>query len=297
MAPIPEGYSSTVLNSEPNMALLLGSAVVTSFGRGGDELPERVVQRKGIDIDPAHVAKYATVCGFRFADTLPPTYLHMLSFPLSLVVMVDRSFPFAMPGLVHVANRIVCRRNVTVGDKVDVSVAAVDLRPHAKGQQFDMVASVSADGEIVWESVSTYLSRGKSDSDSKPAADGAAAAVAEIDLADLPLTAEWSIPSDMGRRYAEVSGDRNPIHLYALTAKAFGFPTAIAHGMWTAAKAIASLEGKLPKAFTYDVAFRQPVRLPSQVELVSTQRDEQWLLGIRGKRDGRPHLVASVRAA
>lgn len=44
-------------------------------------------------------------------------------------------------------------------------------------------------------------------------------------------TQEWSLASDLGRRYARVSGDINPIHLHALSARAFGFRRAIAHGM------------------------------------------------------------------
>ena len=55
-----------------------------------------------------------------------------------------------------------------------------------------------------------------------------------------PGGVEWRLPGDLGRRYAAVSGDRNPIHLYALTAKAFGFPRQIAHGMWSKARCLAA---------------------------------------------------------
>ena len=110
----------------------------------------------------------------------------------------------------------------------------------------------------------------------------------------MPFTSVWEIPSDMGRRYGSVSGDRNPIHLYALTAKPLGFSTAIAHGMWTAAKAVAGLEGRLPASYVYEVAFRQPVQLPSKVHYVSDQVKDEWRLGLRSPRDGRVHLQGRV---
>jgi acyl dehydratase len=40
-----------------------------------------------------------------------------------------------------------------------------------------------------------------------------------------PLTREWI------KKYADASGDHNPIHIDEKTAIAFGFPSVIAHGM------------------------------------------------------------------
>src|SRR5213076_2448555 len=85
--------------------------------------------------------------------------------------------------------------------------------------------------------------------------------------------AVWKLPGDIGRRYAAVSGDRNPIHLHPLSARLFGFPRAIAHGMWTKARALAAQEAELPDAYTTSVRFRKPILLPSRVEF--------------GARDGR----------
>ncbi|SCD77380.1 MaoC like domain-containing protein, partial [Streptomyces sp. DpondAA-D4] len=60
--------------------------------------------------------------------------------------------------------------------------------------------------------------------------------------AGLPAVAEWRLPGDLGRRYGAVSGDRNPIHLHPLTARLFGFPRHLAHGMWTVARCLAEAE-------------------------------------------------------
>ena len=84
----------------------------------------------------------------------------------------------------------------------------------------------------------------------------------------------------------------NPIHLSPLAARAFGFPRAIAHGMWTAAHALASLDGRLPGALTWDVEFGKPLLLPSTVELRTKRIDDGWALDVRS---GKPHLASTVR--
>jgi acyl dehydratase len=105
----------------------------------------------------------------------------------------------------------------------------------------------------------------------------------------------WRVPGDIGRRYAAVSGDVNPIHLHPLTARAFGFPRAIAHGMWCKAHALAALESRLPDAFTVDVAFRKPVLLPSTAHFVVRPTGGGFDLGLlRAGKDGE-HLVGTVR--
>ena len=86
-----------------------------------------------------------------------------------------------------------------------------------------------------------------------------------------PRGAAWRLPGDLGRRYAAVSGDRNPIHMHALSAKAFGFPRAIAHGMWTKARCLAALEQRLPDAFSVEVEFRRPILLPGKVAFGSLE--------------------------
>src|SRR5699024_7533951 len=81
--------------------------------------------------------------------------------------------------------------------------------------------------------------------------------------------AQWHLGADTGRRYAEVSGDRNPIHLGSVPAKLFGFQRAIAHGMYTAARALSpsGVEHGAAgtDAFTWDVTFGRAVLLPGRV--------------------------------
>jgi acyl dehydratase len=222
----------------------------------------------GVTVDPDAIAAYAKVCGFVLRDHLPPTYPHVLAFPLHMALMSDGDFPFGAVGLVHVANKITQHRRIGIDEELSLRVEASKVQPHPKGKAFDVVTEVRIGRQIAWESTSTFLRRGKGDPGAVPAE---AFPIVDEDVA---ASATWTLPGDLGRRYAAVSGDRNPIHMHALTAKPLGFPAAIAHGMWTKARALAALEPRLADAFETDVRFRRPILLPAKVEF-ATQDDQQ----------------------
>ena len=282
----------TELQEAPNLGALFARAAVTARGRGGD-LPDTRLARSGVTVDGASLAAYDRVCGFGLSDVLPPTYPHMLTFPLQVALMSDRSFPLALVGLVHVRNRIDVLRPIAASESLDLEVWAERFATHRAGATVDLCASVSAGGEEVWRGRSTYLARKVS------APDGAPAAETDVEVGDLPDgTIRWRVPDDIGRRYGRVSGDVNPIHLSALTAKALGFKRAIAHGMWVKARVLAALEGRLPSAMTVDVGFRKPLFLPSTVSLATAPvRPDGWDFAVRNVKGGTEHLVGTVRSA
>ncbi|SOE00231.1 MaoC family dehydratase [Blastococcus haudaquaticus] len=279
----------TVLDQAPNLGQLYAKAAVTARGRGGD-LPDTRLARHGVQVDPAHLAAYARVCGMPLSDVLPATYPHMLTFPLQMALMSDRSFPLALPGLVHVRNRIEVLRAVRAHEPLDLEVWAENLAAHRSGAVVDLRATVSAGGEEVWRSTSSYLARGATAPDGAPQAD------VEVSVGGLErVVATWRVPDDAGRRYAKVSGDVNPIHLSGLTAKAFGFKRAIAHGMWVKARVLGALAGRLPDAVTVDVRFTKPLFLPSTVTLATEQHDGGWDVAVRNEKSGTEHVVGTVR--
>jgi acyl dehydratase len=193
-------------------------------------------------------------------------------------------------GLVHIANRIDQHRPVRAGEAVELRVRAEDLRDHDRGRQFDVVGEAWAGDERVLEDRSTYLRRGGDrDGGGKPRRDDPEAPPA--------VGAVWTVPGDIGRRYASVSGDRNPIHLHGATAKLFGQPAPIAHGMWLKARCLAALEGRVPEACSVEVRFKLPVRLGSKVRFTaSAPEDGTRAFEVRSARDGKPHLSGTVTA-
>jgi acyl dehydratase len=279
----------TVLDEAPNLGKLYAKAAVTARGRSG-ALPDEHVARKGVTVDPAHLAAYARVCRMPLNDVLPATYPHMLTFPLQMALMTDRAFPLALPGLVHVRNRIDVVRAIGSGEPLDLEVWADNFAQHRSGAAVDLRATATAGGEEVWRSTSTYLARGAT------APDGAPEAEIEVAVGDLErVAATWRIPDDAGRRYAKVSGDVNPIHLSGLTAKAFGFKRAIAHGMWLKARVLGALAGRLPDALGIDVSFRKPLFLPSTVTLSTAQAGGGWDVAVRNATSGTEHVVGTIR--
>jgi acyl dehydratase len=271
-----------------------GAVPLPFLGRGeslGDV--ERTVE--ALEIDREHLAQYDRVCGFRLGDALPATYIHVLAFPMALSIMTDRSFPFGVLGLVHIENVIEHLRPVRADEALDLRVAPENLRDHEKGRAVDLVAEARVDGELVWRGTSTYLRRGGGGGDGN----GDGGGRKRTSKKDEPPTpkAIWSVPGDIGRRYADVSGDRNPIHLHSLSAKAFGMPGAIAHGMWVKARCLAALEGLLPERHTVSVSFKAPMVLPAKAAFSDRPKGKGREFAVHDARKGKPHVTGTVKPA
>jgi len=241
--------------------------------RRPDVLPADVLRRTAT-VDREALAAYDRVCGFRLRDELPATYPHVLAFPLAMDLMSSASFPFSPLGLVHVGNRIEQLRPLRADEPLELRVWAEGLATHERGRQFEVLGEAAVDGEVVWRDRSTYLHREQGGGSAERSASPPAP------------SAVWHVPGDIGRRYARVSGDANPIHLHPLTAKALGQPTAIAHGMWTKARCLAALEGSLPEAFAVDVRFKLPLRLPARAAFSYVD----GAFAVHDAASGQPHL-------
>lgn len=244
----------------------------------GSALPAQGL-RCQISVNPKKVAAYRKVCGFADSPILPPTYPHILAFGLQMQLLTANAFPFPLLGLIHLSNRIRIHRPLGGVSQLRISVHAQNLQPHAKGATFDVVTIVEDSLGVLWEAESRMLCRGvklegEAPDDGQPTPEQ----VSEL--------TRWKAPADIGRRYARVSGDYNPIHLSALTAKAFGFPQAIAHGLWNKARTLAALGDHLPTAnIEIDVVFKKPVRLPSEVTLHTSAAGSSGELRLKGVGD------------
>ncbi|MFC7492235.1 MULTISPECIES: MaoC family dehydratase [unclassified Knoellia] len=279
-----------LFSTAPSLARVFVRAAVAGK-KSGRSLPASELVLSGHSVARDHLMDYQRLCGFGVDDVLPHTYPHILGFPLQAELMARKAFPLPLVGLVHVENTITVRRTLTADDVLDIAVHAEDLREHPKGRQVDLVTEVSVEGESVWSGRSTYLARGKGNPDAERGAEAPG----------IPLgsaAAQWSLPGDLGRQYAAVSGDVNPIHLHRLTARAMGFPRAIAHGMWTSARTLGSFGRVANGPSTSHVWFRKPVLLPSRVDLVVDRSQALVVAGLRStRRPETEHLVLSLETA
>lgn len=250
---------------------------------GGVTLPAVTYRVSGVATgDPATAARlraYQDVVGEPASDVLPAGFLHVLAFPVATALMVRGDFPLPLLGMLHLRNAVRVLRPVRLGDVLEIRAWVENPRPHRRGVQVDLVAEADVSGELAWRGVSTYLAKGfqvagtPSSATGEPAEPSEPADTSEpVEARDFwtpPLpTGRWRLDAGTGRAYGAVSGDRNPIHMSALSAKAFGFPRAIAHGMYTAARALADVgPARRGEAYEWTVEFFKPVLLPGTVDV------------------------------
>jgi acyl dehydratase len=257
--------------------------------RGGD-LPDRKVTVAEFPIDRTNVAEYAEVTGLRYADSVPLTYPFALTFPTVMSLVTGFDFPFAAMGSVHLENEITQYRPIRVTDEVNIAVHAENLREHRKGLLVDVVTDVSVGNEVAWHQVTTFLHQQRTSLSDEPKPPP------QKQPKLPPPNAILRISPGQIRRYAAVSGDHNPIHTSSVGAKLFGFPTVIAHGMFSAAAVLANVEANLPDAVRYSVRFGKPVLLPASAGLYVEQVQDGWDITLRNMAKGYPHLTGSLRA-
>lgn len=274
------------LNREPSLPALYVRAA-TRRNITGTTLPDSGL-RCWVDVDAKRLAAYRNVCGFADNGLLPPTYPHLLAFALQMQLLTAKEFPFPLLGLIHLSNCIRLLRPMGGVNRVRVSVQVQNLQPHEKGATFDLVTTLDDQLGPLWEAQSQMLCRGVK-LEGEPVEEVLASTL------EISQVAHWKAPSDIGRQYAKVSGDYNPIHLSAASAKLFGFPTAIAHGLWNKARTLAALADHLPAAnVEIAVQFRKPVRLPSEVTLLASAAGSSGDLRLVGAGD-LEHMVGHWR--
>lgn len=282
--------SLLALFGRASAALIPGASALPFIGGGGGDVPARVLTLADVAIARPRLAEYERVCGFALRDELPATYPHMLAFPLHLALITAGDFPLPAIGLVHIANRIIVHRPLDACERLSLRVWATAIEPHARGRQFAIHTEARVGDELVWEESCTNLHR-----EGRPAGGDRQPTP---QTPPLPATARWRLPGDLGRRYGAVSGDLNPIHVHPLTARLFGFPRAIAHGMWTQARCLAALGPRAAgsRAYAVEVAFKRPILLPATVVFAEARDGDAVVFAVRDAERDTPHLEGRVSA-
>jgi acyl dehydratase len=234
--------------------------------RPGQAWPKMRSTWPGAKADPAKVTAYRAACGLQDDGKLPLLYPHVLTSPLHLGIMAHKAFPLSPLGGVHARNVILQHRAIGVGESLDLEATLCDARVLKGGLEFDIATTICVGPELVWQGLSTYLFLGKRGKYGAPTEGYEPPRIA--DLGTVGKTATWRVPPDMGRRYAKITGDYNPIHVSKLLAKVFGFKRDLIHGMWSAAKALGETGatiGSTPVRF--DVIFKGPIWIGAQTDM------------------------------
>lgn len=279
-----------VLNQIPDAQKLMLKAAGTLMRRpkGRPALPELAVEVRDVAVDAGHLAAYAEVCGFQQTEQLPITFPHVMAGALHLHLMTQKSFPFPMLGLVHIRNDIRQQRPLGAGERFDLHVRIGESRDVRQGIEFDIQTEARIGEAAIWSETSTILHR-------MPGPKGGPAPRPAPEPAALADYRQFNAPSDIGRRYAKVGFDYNPIHLSPIPAKLFGFKRHIAHGMWSMARCAALLEPELGAAPTsLKVQFKQPLFLPGRVALKFEQTGKTQRFALLSTSSSKTHLSGEL---
>ncbi|MFT5705628.1 MAG: hypothetical protein ACI8SK_001588 [Shewanella sp.] len=249
-------------------------------------LPHLSMSLNNVVMEKGKLDKYIDACGFTASANIPVTYPHILAFPLHMSLLLDENCPFPMLGIIHIKNEITQRRPISKDEIINIECQFGELELVDKGVQFDILTKITIEDELVWTSASTILCPQKNiEQENKKS---------ELqELVEYSNTESWQLRSNTGRRYASASGDINPIHLSSFSARLFGFKHAIAHGMWSKAKALSVMA--LPSGpYKVTASFKRPVYLPSLVSFSSETTQEGINFLLKNNDSGVPHLSGSL---
>lgn len=284
---------SLVYHSAPPALLpLYGKALLPKQHKPGEQtrIPDLQADLLGIATNTPALKTYQRICGFKPGSRAPITWPHILAFPLHLKLLTEKTFPLPLLGLVHLRNTIIQHRPVSAGENLDIQVTLGNQQRTDRGMEFDLITEARAAGKLIWEETSTNLFRMAGQG-----ASGGSKSPPQLD--HYPLSEAIKAPESIGRQYAKVSGDRNPIHMHALSARAFGFPRAIAHGMWTKAHALALLEqqeGWQSGPVKVSCQFKKPLFLPGTAQLNWRTGADGWDYQILNAKGDAPHLTGRI---
>lgn len=276
----------------PLIPLFAKALVPKKIGTGEvPDIPALEAQLLGASSVNRQLRDYKKICGFGQHTHAPITWPHILAFPLHLKLLTQPTFPLPLLGLVHLRNTITQHRPIGEGEALDMTVRLGNQQRTNRGIEFDLITEARSAGSLAWEETSTNLFR-------QARGDNSSAARPEPpELERYPNTVNIEVPESIGRQYGSVSGDRNPIHMHALSARAFGFPRAIAHGMWSKARALALLEqqeGWKNSALRVSCQFKKPLFLPGTAQLNWQTEKQGWDYQLLNSKGDAPHLSGRI---
>jgi hypothetical protein len=262
----------------------------------GGEVPRIEARLSKVVIDRKHLAAYSEICGAAAGATLPIAYPHILATPLHLAMLGAEAFPVKLFGMVHVQNRIAMREPLSADEPAEIRCWIEGHRDTERGQEFDLHTEYVVGGQPRWDETCTFLARrrpaagaGKTTTISR-AVEGAPDALAI-------KSSSFRAPSGLGRRYGFISGDVNPIHMSDLTARAFGFPKAIAHGMWSLARLASDFEpARFDGGCELNVGFKLPIYMPAWLMLQRWDIENGEAFALRDAQGEKPHLTGTLKA-
>jgi acyl dehydratase len=267
-------FSHTLLSSTPRYRRLVPAFVRSLFKStpGTLTLPSNRIVLPNVLINLQHKAEYDSLLHWPL-DSVAPGYLHILSFPLQLLLLLDKSVPFPLLGLLHVSNSVSQWRSVHIDEPLTIQCFFTELQPHPRGYLLELVTEIYAAEQLVYQASHRYLRKVKLENQRIGAGKTYRSGAEQVSIfqgEDTQLSQTWQLQQDLGRQYARCSGDYNPIHLYPWSAKLLGLKQPIAHGMCMKSRILSAFAQLYPEvlqgAYHCEFIFKKPLFLPNSVD-------------------------------
>lgn len=252
----------------------------------GVAVPRLDAQWTDVCVDAERLRAYRALCGFGDDAGLPITFPHVMVSSMHLALLASPGFPVRLLGLVHLSNRIEALAPLPDAGGGTMHAWLEGHRDSERMQTFELHTEWRAGSTVYWRETSTFLAK-------KPVAAREGTRPAPATRPAPTSTSTLTVPPGLGRRYSRVGGDINPIHLFDVTAKLFGFERAIIHGMWTLGRCLAVLQPRAP--CTVEVQFKRPLFIPSTVTLERVDVDGGADFAVVGRGGEVVHLTGTVR--
>jgi len=295
--PLAGTETSLVIKKYPFMGFIFLKAMMLAPFRSNTIKDDLIVKKNRIILknylpDKELIKNYRTVCGFSRdrPKIIPISYLQALFIGLLGKFITSPFFPINPLGLIHIFQSFEQKRPVTTDEILDLACTLDSIKKTEKGIETDFTLEVMSKGELVWQGASVFFTR-------RPVKKKKTAEKKKETF--LEKKENILVPAGTGRKYAKVSGDYNPHHLYTILAKLFGFKRAIAHGMWSLARVVASLDKEFgihhDSAFV-EASFKLPIFMPATTSLgyecQKNTENQQTIVNfeLRDKQKGLPHL-------
>lgn len=202
---------------------------------------------------------------FSFNEELPLCYLYLLAQRAQGAIMLQKEYTMPIPGTVHLSNELRQIAPIDAGKPFEL-YASLEVPYVSEGSlKPSIVVSFFQEGNEVAHCQSGYLVKRKKKKGSQQRRPS------QVFTASNAESQEWVLSGKVGKEYASISDDHNPIHKSGLAAKVLGFKKPIAHGWFLVSKAIS--EG-VPDASNIHVSFERPVLLPGTYKVYQEGESE-----------------------
>ncbi|TKB45063.1 MaoC/PaaZ C-terminal domain-containing protein [Thalassotalea mangrovi] len=235
--------------------------ILTKKNLSADAITNFQCQFRNCQVDLKNQQSFRNVMHLSHDQPLPISYEFITAFPYILKVSADKRFAYSALGLVHLSSEFQCFQELDRTAEFDLNIDVIQDIEHAKGKAVKMVIEFYQDNKLCVRNTNLMLKKSKHLGEQRP------------QQAPKMFQQEYFLLLNhkLARRYASISGDYNPIHMYDFTARLFGFDHAIIHGMYLAHRLL------LDKKVETDhcrISFKKPCKLPAKVGVC---RQEQQL--------------------